>query len=73
MTRSTCEGHVAERLVLHALGARAVGLTPAEVVDDTALLPLAVRACLRDLAQRGLVCRGTAGRWQLQESEGTQG
>ena len=73
MTPCTGEAHAAERLVLHALGARDVGRTPAEVVDDTALLPLAVRACLRDLARRGLVYRGTAGRWRLQKDEEAQG
>lgn len=69
MTRCADETGATERLVLEALGARGIGRTPAEVVDDTGLLPLAVRACLRDLARRGLAHRGTAGRWMLEERE----
>ena len=39
--------------------------TSAEIVDDTQLLPLAVRVALRDLAVDGLVRRGVEGRWQI--------
>jgi len=39
--------------------------TSAEIVDETRLLPLAVRSALRDLADRDLVRRTGAGAWQL--------
>lgn len=42
--------------------------TSAEIVDDTELLPLAVRVALRDLAGDGWVRRGVEGRWQVTAS-----
>jgi DNA-binding IclR family transcriptional regulator len=39
--------------------------TSAEIIDETTLLPLAVRLILRDLAGRGLVRRSIDGRWQI--------
>jgi DNA-binding IclR family transcriptional regulator len=54
-----------ERLVLAALASGGFGRTPGELSDETGLLPLAVRACLRELARRGMVCAPAAGRWRL--------
>lgn len=63
------EESAAERLVLRALPASGVGRTSGELADETGLLPLAVRACLRDLRGRGLVCRTAAARWRLNQGE----
>lgn len=46
--------------------------TSAEMIDETGLLPLAVRATLRELVGRGLVRRSItgvrSGRWQITAS-----
>lgn len=66
MTSTADHNSTAEAEVLAALGgghSRTLG----ELADETALLPAAVRAILRELCRRGVVWRPGSGRWRLTE------
>lgn len=55
----------AEAEILAALASGERGRTLGELADETRLLPVAVRAVLRELRGRGLVWCPSAGRWCL--------
>jgi predicted ArsR family transcriptional regulator len=57
-------GVTTERIVLAALSDRRWH-SCCEIADDTKLLPVAVRATLKQLGAEGLVSRSLAGAWML--------